>query len=442
MTLHSFLHTPALRCIARSALVALALAVLPAASPATRPPAKKTRARNLRTIQLDAPRLTGPLSLEQAISKRRSIREFIEKPLDYNQLGQLAWAGQGITQKQKGLRAAPSAGATYPITLYFATQDGLFVYQPQGHRLQQLQNTDLRARLAGAAFNQKAVANAGCDIIITGSPRKMLTRFGDKSRTFMLLEAGRIAQNIQLQAVALGLGSVTIGGFEAAPILRLLHRGTGYEPVCIIPVGYPLRPAVTPEPNAAQIQPANSLPATKAGLVVLIIPSQNFRDEELFETQRILTDAQITTVIASPTTGPVRGMLGGTVDVHVALSRLKVDEYDAIVFIGGTGTARLFNNPAALAVARRAAVGKKVLAAISTAPAILARAGLLNHLTATAYITERRTLQKAGAKYTGSPVERDGLIITASGPLAVVPFGQAIAAAVLQAETKAQNTTK
>lgn len=254
MTVHRTLRSLALRRIARSALVALAVAVLPTVSPAARRPAKKPNAAKLETVQLPAPRLTGPVALEQAISKRRSIREFIKKPLDYAQLGQLAWAGQGITQKQKGLRTAPSAGATYPVTLYFATQDGLFVYQPQGHRLQQLQNTDLRARLAGAAFNQKAVADAGCDIILTGSTRKMRTKFANKSRTYMLLEAGHIAQNIQLQAVALGLGSVTIGSFDARSILKLLRRGTDYEPIYIIPVGYPTEQGTTTPEELKQNQ--------------------------------------------------------------------------------------------------------------------------------------------------------------------------------------------
>ncbi len=244
MTVHKTLHSSALRRIARSALVVLTVAALPTICPAV----GNRRAAQLKTIQLAAPRLTGPVALEQAISKRRSIREFINKPLDYVQLGQLAWAGQGITEKQKGLRTAPSAGATYPITLYFATQDGLFVYQPREHRLQQLQSGDIRVRLAGAAFKQKAVADAGCDIILTGSSRNLRTKFANKSRTYMLLEAGHIAQNIQLQAVALGLGSVTIGGFEARSILKLLHRGTDYEPVYIIPVGYPAEQgATTPE---------------------------------------------------------------------------------------------------------------------------------------------------------------------------------------------------
>ncbi len=83
-------------------------------------------------VRLIKPSLTGTVSFEEALAKRRSVRLFASKPLDSEQIGQLAWAGQGITDQQRGLRTAPSAGETYPIDLYFATPEGLFVYRQIG----------------------------------------------------------------------------------------------------------------------------------------------------------------------------------------------------------------------------------------------------------------------------------------------------------------------
>jgi len=96
-------------------------------------------------IRLTNPSLTGTVSFEEALAKRRSVRLFANKPLESEQISQLAWAGQGITETQRGLRTAPSAGETYPIDLYFATPEGLFVYRPAEHSLEQTSDQDIRA---------------------------------------------------------------------------------------------------------------------------------------------------------------------------------------------------------------------------------------------------------------------------------------------------------
>jgi protease I len=121
-------------------------------------------------------------------------------------------------------------------------------------------------------------------------------------------------------------------------------------------------------------------------------------------------------------------MSGGLVASELTLDNAHVDDFDAIVFIGGPGTGEFFNNSAALNIAREAGAKHKVIAAISVAPTILANAGVLRNLRATGFISQRESIQKGGAQYTGAPVERDGLIITASGPLVVVPFAQSIVA--------------
>jgi len=371
-------------------------------------------------VQLTKPNLTGTLTFEEALAKRRSVRLFASKPVESEQIGQLAWAGQGITDQQRGLRTAPSAGETYPIDLYFATEEGLFVYRPAEHSLEQTSEQDIRAKLAAAALMQESVTTAGCDIIVAGSVRKLTSQFRNKARTYMLLEAGHIAQNIQLQAVCLDLGSVTIGGFNSKDVTRACRLSKGLEPLYIICVGHPIEQAA-----------AEALEGTGAKRAALIVPSQNFREEEFFETKRALDAAAIQTVIASTRIGILRGMmLGRMTEANILVGQLRVEDYDAIIFIGGLGAVEYVANPAALNLAREAVRQRKILAAIDTAPTILANAGVLTGVRATSFLSERNRLILSGAIYTGIPVEQDRLIITSSGPAASIQFGRAIADAL------------
>jgi len=382
-------------------------------------------------IRLTNPSLTGTITFEEALTKRRSVRLFANKPLESEQIGQLAWAGQGITEPQRGLRTAPSAGAIYPIELFFATQEGLFAYRPAEHSLAQTSDQDIRSGLAAAASpiasllsgtipGAQSVATAGCDIIVAGSVRKLTSQFRNKARTYMLLEAGHIAQNIQLQAVCLDLGSVTIGGFNTKEVSRICRLPRGLEPIYIICVGYPIEQA------AAEILQEDT--GTKRA--ALIVASQNFRDEELFETKRALDAAAVQTVTASTRIGIIRGALGGIAEANILVGQLRVVDYDAIIFIGGPGAVEYVANPAALNLAREAVRQRKILAAIDTAPTILANAGVLTGVRATSFLSERNILIQAGAIYTGIPVEQDRLIITSSSPAASIQFGRAVADAL------------
>ncbi len=384
-------------------------------------------------IRLTNPSLTGTVSFEEALTKRRSVRLFSSKPLESEYIGQLAWAGQGITEPQRGLRTAPSAGATYPIELFFATQEGLFAYRPAEHSLAQTSDQDIRSGLAAAASpvaslmsgtiqGAQSVATAGCNIIVAGSVRKLTSQFRNKARTFMLLEAGHIAQNIQLQAVCLDLGSVTIANFNSKDVSRICRLSRGLEPLYIICVGYPIEQAAA---EALQDQEG-----TGTKRAALIVASQNFRDEELFETKRALDAAAVQTVTASTRIGIIRGALGGIAEANILVGQLRAIDYDAIIFIGGPGAIEYVVNPAALNLAREAVRQRKILAAISTAPTILANAGVLTGVRATSFLSERNILIQAGAIYTGIPVEQDRLIITSSSPAASIQFGRAVADAL------------
>jgi len=194
---------------------------------------------SLKTVSLSEPRLTGPTSFEQTLATRRSVRRFTSQQFSTEQIGQLAWAGQGITEKQRGLRTAPSAGALYPIKLYFVTQEAMFVYNPHQHSLEQLAAADLRGPLSEAALGQRVVAEAACNVIIVGSEKKLAVKYTNKARKYMLLEAGHISQNILLQAVSLQLGAVPVGAFDIEQVGRLCKLPPDAEPLLIICLGHP-----------------------------------------------------------------------------------------------------------------------------------------------------------------------------------------------------------
>ncbi|MBN2019135.1 MAG: SagB family peptide dehydrogenase [Sedimentisphaerales bacterium] len=376
----------------------------------------------MKVIQLPTPVAKGSATLEEAISSRRSIRQFADKPLDFVQMGQLCWAGQGVTDKLRNLRAAPSAGAIYPIELYLVTLKGLFVYRPEEHLLEQVSTADLRKPLASAAQGQDWLAEAPCSIVIAGSVRKVAAKYGNKAMRFMLLEAGCVAENIQLQGIAMGLATVAVGAFDSKTVHKICQLSGELEPLLIVCIAYPL--VKLEEPNQAE------KPASEVKKAVLIVPGADFRDEEFFETQRILNNAGIITVVAGPKIGPLRGASGGIVASELTLDRVSVDDFEAVVFIGGPGASEYFENKTTFSIASEAAAKRKVLAAIDNAPTILANAGVLRNIRATGFLTQRESIKKGGAQYTGAPVEKDMLIITASGPLAVVPFAQTIVAAL------------
>ncbi|MHC4116759.1 MAG: nitroreductase family protein [Planctomycetota bacterium] len=380
---------------------------------------RRTRLSPQKIIQLTDPNLTGTLTFEAALVKRRSVRQFSSEALRRTQIGQLLWAGQGITDKQRGLRTAPSAGSVYPIELFVATEEGLFTYRPTEHSLQQISEEDVRGRLAQSTATPEPVVAAGCSIIVTGSSRKLAGRFGTaKSRTFLALEAGHVAQNIQLQAVCLGLGSVPVGGLDTAAVRKVCRMSRELEPLYVICVGYPAGTGTTDEQTGVAGRKA-----------ALIITSTNFNSDELFITKRMLDAAQVQTVIASTRMGILRSAIGGIAEAQVLVDQLRVDDYDAIVFI--SGTAEYVANPVALDIVRETVRKGKVLGAIGTAPTVLANAGVLTGIRATAYFSERDRLVQAGAIYTGIAVEQERLIVTATGSTAAIEFGRRVAQALM-----------
>jgi len=191
------------------------------------------------TVRLPAPPCSGGLSLAEALAKRRSIRDFAGKRLSIDQLAQLCWAALGITDKTRELRTAPSAGAVYPMRLFVADADGVYEYLAEDHSLQQYMRGDKRLALQAAALDQRWVGTAPACFVIAFDDALMQVEYGSRATRYCLLEAGHIAQNILLQAAALGLGAVPVGAFDDERVGRLLSPSRELHPAYLVPIGYP-----------------------------------------------------------------------------------------------------------------------------------------------------------------------------------------------------------
>ncbi|MBW3001950.1 DJ-1/PfpI family protein [Candidatus Woesearchaeota archaeon] len=161
--------------------------------------------------------------------------------------------------------------------------------------------------------------------------------------------------------------------------------------------------------------------------VLFVVAHDGFRDEECFEPKEVLKDHEV--IVASTDTSPAKGALGGTItpDMTIDDALNMINEFDAVVFIGGPGANVYFDNPTAHKIAQNA---KNVLAAICIAPVTLAKAGVLEGKKATVWDdgqgTQANILKENGANYVAEDVVVDGNLITANGPKAATKFGEAI----------------
>ncbi len=197
-------------------------------------------------VTLPTPPKAGTASLDEVLAHRRSVREFSTKALTLSEISRLAWAAQGVTAS--GHRTAPSAGATYPLEIYFAAGNvenlsaGVYHYLPEQHRLEVVAKGDIREPLAEAAVSQEWLSHAPVVVVITGVLARTAARYGKRAERYANMEAGHASQNVLLEATALGLGATPVGAFDDAKVSRLLHLPAGEAPLYLIPVGTPSRP--------------------------------------------------------------------------------------------------------------------------------------------------------------------------------------------------------
>lgn len=193
-------------------------------------------------VDLPEPKLEKSMYLDEAISKRRSVRDFIEKDIEIEKISKLLWSAQGITKNYQGQRtepSPPSAGALYPLDIFLVKKDGLFHYIPESHGLLKMSSHDPSDDIYKACLSQSAVREAAINIIITAVYERTTKKYGDRGIRYVHLEAGHACQNILLQSAALGLGAVPIGAFEDDRIIEVMKLPKNYIPLYVVAIGYP-----------------------------------------------------------------------------------------------------------------------------------------------------------------------------------------------------------
>ncbi|HEY7165716.1 MAG TPA: SagB/ThcOx family dehydrogenase [Candidatus Binatia bacterium] len=194
-------------------------------------------------IHLPAPLDSSIVSIEQVLLSRRSVREFSARPLEFSHVSQLAWAAQGISGPDH--RTAPSAGALYPLNVCLAAgkvlhlRSGIYNYDSQNHDLMLVFEGDKRRELSEAALSQTSILDAAAVFAISAVYKRTTSKYGERGIRYVHMEAGHSAQNLLLQAAALGLGSVLVGAFSDDRVREVLMLNADEAPLYLIPVGKP-----------------------------------------------------------------------------------------------------------------------------------------------------------------------------------------------------------
>lgn len=221
--------------------------------PISRAKAKKLKLMILEgdSMKLPRPKTDGGMPLETCIKTRRTVRSFTPQPLRLEELSQLLWSAQGITEENGYKRAAPSAGALYPIDVYAAlgpdSVEGLngavYQYLPATHAVKTIAKGDLRRKVAEISLSQMWMARAPVIIVITAEYPRITVKYKRRGVRYAMIEAGHIGQNIFLQAEALGLGAGIVGAFDDKKLIHVMEISGFPEPLLIMPVGHIKYPA-------------------------------------------------------------------------------------------------------------------------------------------------------------------------------------------------------
>lgn len=227
--------------ITRGIAASVAVTAMLLAAGCGAPPLEPT-APGMDAIRLPPPRTESAFPLERALQERRSVRSFTARPLSLDEVGQLLWAAQGVTAPG-GLRTAPSAGALYPLEVTLVAgavdglQPGLYRYLPASHALTPLGGGDRRAALSRAALHQTWLQEAPAAFAFGAVEARTAAKYGTRSPRYVHIEVGHAAQNLLLQARALGLAAGVIGAFDDAKVAEVLGMRDEEKPLYLIPVG-------------------------------------------------------------------------------------------------------------------------------------------------------------------------------------------------------------
>jgi len=203
-------------------------------------------------IDLPQPNLKGTVSVEEAVYNRRSIRQYAKEPLNLEEISQLLWAAFGITKPLEnapaflrgGLRAAPSAGARYPLDLYVVVRNvtgldvGVYYYKSETHQLVQISKKDKWQALSESAFHQSHFETAAAAIVYSAVFERCMMKYGQRGRErYVCMDLGHSGQNVYLQATAMNIGTCAIGAFTDIYLKKAVGMTKEEEPLYIMPLG-------------------------------------------------------------------------------------------------------------------------------------------------------------------------------------------------------------
>lgn len=200
--------------------------------------------RPAETVALPDPVRDSGFSVERALNTRRTVRDFAGQSLTLAELSQLLWAAQGVTSAA-GLRTAPSAGALYPLETYALAgnvtglEAGVYKYLPERHALMRVVAGDKRRQLAAAALGQEWVAEAAAILVFGAVEERTTRKYGQRGVRYVHMELGHAAQNVLLQAVALGLGGAEVGAADDARVAGVVNMPKGERALYLLPIGRP-----------------------------------------------------------------------------------------------------------------------------------------------------------------------------------------------------------
>jgi nitroreductase len=182
--------------------------------------------------------MTGGKPLNEALAARRSTREFAPRGLTPSELSQLLWAAQGVNRPATGHRTSPTARFWNEIDVYVFTADGVFVYEPAGHRLRRFLSGDRRA----ATGVQPYVKTAPVNLVYVADLSRMKGAAPADQAIYTGADAAFAAQNVYLHCASAGLACVVRGAIDRAALGKVMGLGPTQRIILAHSVGHPVAP--------------------------------------------------------------------------------------------------------------------------------------------------------------------------------------------------------
>ncbi len=394
-------------------------------------------------VQLPKPAIRDNFSYARLLAARGGKVELSGDPLRAEHISRIFWAGYGINDSQTQRRNVASFDQGYSLLFYLLTTDSVYVYVPADNTLAKIMDTDMRSKIAVAANRDNAIYVGSASIIIAGSPSKAGFKQPRQGRMFMLFEAGRAAQNMELAAMTEGLGFIITEKIDGSKITSLLRMPSGFEPICIMTAGRlsepldtaspaveaarPAEPAavapVPPTPTQPEVQIEAQPVVERQKRVLIFVPNRNFPEQAYTEISGMLRLAGMRVDAASTTLDRIRGDLGSQLSADILVRNAVARDYDAVIIVGSNLSARAGTSLNTRIIGEDDSIenfvtrvynGGGVVGAFARGTEIVARSGLLSSgVKVTGDTSIRRTVSQYGGEYINQSVVVDGRFVTA-----------------------------